>query len=117
MIANFQLHVGPREILRRTFKECISDGVIDLAAQLSYYFLFALFPALLGVIALTSFLPLQHFTDDVVRMLGPVVPSEGLKLIQDQMVKIGEARNGGLFSIGFLGALWTASSATASMID
>lgn len=117
MIANFHLYVGPREIVRRTLKECIDDNIVDLAAQLSYYFLFALFPALLCVIAITSFLPLQHFTDNIVRLLGPVMPREGLQLIQDQMLKLAESRNGGLVSIGFLIAFWTASSATVSMID
>jgi membrane protein len=103
--------------MRRTFKECLADDVLDLAAQLGYYFLFALFPALLCVIAITSFFPLQHLTDDVVRVLGPVLPREGLTLIQDQMLKIAEGRNGGLVSVGFLGALWTSSSAMVGMID
>ena len=117
MIANFHLYVTPRELIRRTINECISDDILDLAAQLSYYFLFALFPALLGVVALTSFLPLQHFTDDVVRLLGPVVPREGLILIQDQMLKLAEGHNGSLVGVGLLGALWSSSSAMVSMID
>ena len=47
-----------------------------LASQLAYYFFLALFPALLCLIAIASFFPLQNFTDDVVRMLGPFAPRE-----------------------------------------
>ena len=50
-----------RELLARTCKEFVADNGLGLAAQLAYYFFFALFPALLVGIALASFFPLEHF--------------------------------------------------------
>ena len=57
------------DLARRTWREVIDDDVLGLAAQLSYYFFLALFPAILCVIALASFLPLHNFTDEIVSSL------------------------------------------------
>src|SRR4051812_37015677 len=117
MFSPFQTYVGWKEIARRTAKETSDDDLVNLAAQLAYYFLFALFPALLCVVAATSFLPLHHFTDDVVRALGRVMPHEGLMLIQEQMLKLAERKDGGLIGLGLLGALWSSTAAVSGLID
>ena len=49
--------LGPLELLKRTVKETIDDDCASIAAQLAYYFALALFPALLFVVALASYLP------------------------------------------------------------
>ena len=61
------------ELAHRTWRAVIDDDVPGLAAQLSYYFFLALFPALLCLLALASFFPLSDVTDDVGRALGPFV--------------------------------------------
>jgi len=66
--------------VRRTWREIVDDDVLGLAAQLSYYFFLALFPALLFLLAVASFFPLSNITDDVGRSLGPfagVAPPRG----------------------------------------
>ena len=67
------------EVARRTWREAIDDDVLVLAAQLSYYFFLALFPAILFLLALTSFFPLSNITDDVSRSLGPFVSPQVLE--------------------------------------
>ena len=65
---------GPgAELARRTWREVVDDDVLGLAAQLSYYFFLALFPAILFLTAVASFFPLSNITDDVGRSLGPFV--------------------------------------------
>ena len=51
----------------------LEDDIFGLAAQLSYYFFLALFPAILFLLAIASFFPLQNLTDDLGRALGPFV--------------------------------------------
>src|SRR3954471_21578372 len=116
MLAYFESSLGWKELLRRTYAEVISDDAQGLAAQLSYYFFLALFPALLCLIAIASFFPLQNLTDDLVRLLGPFAPHEMLEIIRQQMVKIAEGQHGGLLTIGLLSALWSSSSAVVSVI-
>jgi len=106
-----------RDLAVKTYHEVVDDDVLGLAAQLSYYFFLALFPAILFGLALASFFPLQSLTDDLSRVLGPVVSPEVLKLIQDQMQRLGEAESGGLLTFGVLGALWSSSAALVSIVD
>lgn len=68
MLAYFDVRIGWKELARRTIKETLSDDMPGLAAQLAYYFLFALFPALLFLIALASYFPLRNLTDEVVSL-------------------------------------------------
>ena len=105
-----------RDLAVKTYHEVVDDDVLGMAAQLSYYFFLALFPAILFGLALASFFPLQSLTDDLSRVLGPVVSPEILKLIQDQMQRLGNAESGGLLTFGVLGALWSSSAALLSIV-
>ena len=94
------------ELARRTWREVIEDDVLGLAAQLSYYFFLALFPAILFLLAVASFFPLSNITDDVGRSLGPFVSPQVLELIKEQMRRLANNENGGLLTFGVAGALW-----------
>jgi membrane protein len=115
MLANFEMHLSWKELIGRTARETMSDDAQGLASQLAYYFFLALFPALLCFLAIASFFPLQNFTDDVIRVLGPFAPREILTIIKDQMEKIAEGQHGGLLTIGLLGAVWSSSSAMVAV--
>ena len=104
------------ELGRRTWREAIDDDVPGLAAQLSYYFFLALFPALLFLLALASFFPLRNVTDDVGRSLGPFVSPQVLALIQEQMQRLANNENGGLLTFGVAAALWSSSAALISIV-
>jgi len=105
------------ELVRRTFQETIDDECPAMAAQLSYYLCLAFFPALLFLLALSSFFSLHVATDDVARALGPFVSPELLALIQDQMRRLADANDGGLLTVGVLGALWGSSSALVAIVS
>ena len=105
-----------RDLGRRTWREMADDDVMGLAAQLSYYFFLALFPAILFLLALASFFPLANITDDIGRSLGPFVSPQVLGLIQDQMRQLADQDSGGLLTFGVAGALWSSSAAIVSII-
>jgi membrane protein len=104
------------ELARRTWREVADDDVLGLAAQLSYYFFLALFPAILFLLALASFFPLSNITDDIGRSLGPFVSAQVLELIQEQMRRLASNENGGLLTVGVAGALWSSSAAVVSIV-
>jgi len=113
----FQVSIGWRELLRRTIREINDDDVLNLAAQLSYYFFLALFPAVLFLLALASFFPLTHVTDDIVRTLSPITPPDVLHFLSDQMTRISNADSGGILTVGILGAVWSSSAALVAIIN
>ncbi len=90
--------------------------MLGLAAQLSYYFFLALFPAILFLLSLASFFPLSDMTDDVGRSLEPFVSPQILDLIKDQMRRLANHEHGGLLTFGVAGALWSSSAALVSIV-
>jgi membrane protein len=110
------LPLSASELLHRTWREALDDDVLGLAAQLSYYFFLALFPAILFLLAIASFFPLSNLTDDLDHSLGPFVSPQVLELIQDQMRRLANNDNGGLLTFGVLGALWSSSAALISSV-
>jgi membrane protein len=117
MLAYFDSRLSWGDLLKRTVRETQADNGLGLAAQLAYYFFLALFPALLFVIALASFLPAQDLLGRVVGMLQGVAPEQVIGIIRDQLAKIADGRQGGLLSFGVLAALWSSSAAMVAIID
>src|SRR5688572_29984859 len=117
MLAHLKVPLSWGEILRRTFKESFNDNCLGMAAQLAYYFFFALFPALLFAMALGSYFPVETLIDDMFAMMQGLVPPEALSIITDQIRKISEGEQGGLMTLGVLLALWSSSAAMTSIID
>ena len=117
MIAFLHQPLSYRELFRRTIRETIADDAPGLAAELAYYFFLALFPALLGLLALASFFPLHNLTGEVTAMLEPVAPDAVIGIITQQMTRLANGDRSGLLSLGVAGALWSSSSAVTAVID
>jgi membrane protein len=112
-----RLPLSWRELLTRTVKEFVADNGLGLAAQLAYYFFFSLFPAVLVGIAVASFFPLEHFVDRIVGALGGLVPGDITTILQAQIRKISDGKNGGILTFGLVVALWSSSAALMGLID
>jgi membrane protein len=118
MLAYLKVPLSWADIFKRTFKEAFfEDNCLGLAAQLAYYFFFALFPALLFLLALASYFPIETLVDDMFRTLGGVVPPEVLSIITDQITKISQGEQTGLLTFGMLATLWSSSAAMTAIID
>ncbi len=117
MLAHLKVPLTWGQIFQRTIKDAIGDNVLGMAAQLSYFFFFALFPALLFLLAVASYFPIDTLIDDMVGMLGGITPPEVLSIITEQIKKISEGEQGGLLTLGFLLAIWSSSAAMTAIID
>lgn len=116
MLGSLRVPLGWMDLLKRTGKEALADDVFDLAAQQAYYFFFALFPALLFVIAVASFFPLQTLIDDVVQMVGRVAPGDVVKIVTDAMLELSKQNSGGMLTFAFIVTIWSSSGAMVSII-
>ena len=116
MFDGFRLGIGPVELAKRTAKEVIEDDCVSIAAQLAYYFALALFPALLFVVSLASYLP-YDIVNDVVAALDPIAPPEVLTIIRKQLESIVAGDATSLLTISILGALWSSSGAMTSIVS
>ena len=116
LLAYLKVHLSWREILTRTVKESLADNLFGMSAQLAYYFFFALFPALLLLIAMASYLPEQTLIDQVFKSMGGFAPPAALTIITEQIRKITDAKPGGLLTFGVATAVWSCSSAMSAII-
>ena len=101
-----------KELAQRVWAEINEDDIFGRSAQLSYYFLLALFPLLLFITAV-----LGQFADagselrqNLLNLLGSVVPQEAGDLIHETIDKVEEGSGGGKISFGILATLWAASN-------
>ena len=106
-----------RELGPRVFHEIQEDDCFGRAAQLAYYFLFALFPFFLVLTTLLGYLPVPNLLDRLMETLAEMLPGEALRLVQDNVRELVTNQRGGLLSLGILAALWTSSSAVTAIID
>jgi len=105
-------NLSVKQLATRVWNEIQEDDVFGRAAELSYYFLLALFPFL---IFLTSIIGLvlgsgtgtRHALFDY---LARVMPPSAYQLISSTMLEVSSASGGGKLSFGLLAALWAASN-------
>lgn len=101
-----------KDLAGRVWSEVQKDEVFGRAAQLSYYFLLALFPLL---IFLTSFIGFvvgsgTGMRHSLFNYLAQVMPASAFVLVDTTISEITNASGGGKISFGILAALWAASS-------
>ena len=103
-------------VLRKLARRLFTDDLLGWSAQISYYFFLALFPALILLVALASFFPIEHFTDIVLGILMRIAPEDVLSLVSRQLMVIAETRSAGLLTFGVIGTVWTASAGMQTLI-
>jgi membrane protein len=108
----------------KSFVGCIWTRLKDheiygRAAQLSYYFLLALFPLLLFLFTLLGYFAEagSELRQKLISYLATVMPSAAVSLVHTTLDEISRARGGGKLSIGILAALWAASNGMGAISD
>ena len=117
LLAHLKIPLTWREIFTRTVREAIADNVMAMSAQLAYYFFFSLFPALLLLIAIASYFPVQTLVDQVIKSMSGFAPPEALSIITEQIQKISTGKPTGLLTFGLATAIWSSSSAMTAIIS
>jgi len=117
MLHALKVPISWSELITRTYREMLADHCLGLAAQLAYYFFLALFPALLFLVAIVSFVPIAGLLDAITQDLARIAPGEVLIIVRDQLLQIAHGKDGGLLTLGMLGTIWSTSSGLDAIID
>jgi membrane protein len=107
--------LGIQELAARVWREANDDKVWGSAAELAYYFLFALFPMLIFLTNLVGFLP--EIQTNILSGLARVLPPEAVALVEKTLRDVTANSSGGLLSFGIIGTLWSASGGVVSLMD
>jgi membrane protein len=98
-----------RTLLRETYDQLAKDDVLTYAAALAFHALLALFPFLLFLIGLLSFLDHPEFFTWLLDQAARVLPRQAMEQVGATVREIEQHGQGGLLSLGILGAIWAAS--------
>jgi membrane protein len=109
--------VPPRELGRLIWVRLESDAVLTQAAAMSFFMVFALFPAFLFLVALLGLLPLADTLDRVMSYTWQVLPPDAASLVDKTLVQLRQGASTPLLSLGAGAALWAASSGMVSVIN
>ena len=108
----------PRVFIRGLVLHIARDGLSTLAAALSYYFFFALFPFVLFLLALITFLPgVEGLQNWLLQWTAQVVPVQAYDTLAGVINGLLSQPRGGILSLGAVLALWSASSAFAGLMS
>ena len=107
------------ELGKRVWTEANNDRLFGRAAELSYYFLLALFPLL---IFMTSAVGIVLGSDMGTRQqlfsyLARIMPPSAFELVNGTVLEVSQASSGGKLSFGLLAALWAASNGMSAITD
>ncbi|MCU1324376.1 MAG: ribonuclease [Acidobacteriaceae bacterium] len=108
-----------RVILQRTFKSFNRDNLLSRAAELGFYFLFALFPTLVSATSLLG-LVARHASSicsELLAYLALVIPRSALGIVLDTFNQTTAAATSGKVTFGLVAALWSASVGFSAIQD
>ncbi|MEW8986670.1 MAG: YihY/virulence factor BrkB family protein [Bacillus sp. (in: firmicutes)] len=94
--------------------ELKKDRATGLAAQQAYYYMLALFPLLILLIAIVPYLNIDP--QKAINVVDTLLPSQSAELLRDNVVKLVSERNGGLLTFGIIGTIWSASNGMNAFI-
>jgi membrane protein len=106
-------------VAKRTWASILTDRLFGRAAELGFYFLFALFPTLfsassiLGLAARSS----DQFYDKLLNYLALVIPTSALGTILETFNETTAAATPGKVTFGLIAAIWSASVGISAIQD
>ncbi len=112
-------HIDVKSFGKELYAAVTRDDLTGRAAQLAYYFFFALFPmliaasALLGVIAKSA----SNLNEQLLNYMATMIPPTAFQIVADTFHQTTHASSGGKVLLGALVAIWSASSGTSAIQD
>jgi len=108
-----------KELAKRLWHELNEDDVWGRSAQLSYFFLLALFPLLLVMMALLGIFADQgtELRNNLLRYLTQVMPASAGELVRKTVEELSASAGAGKISFGLLATIWAASNGMGAISD
>ncbi len=106
-------------MVKRTTRSFLADNLLGRAAELGFYFLFALFPTLVSassMLGLAARSASQIYTT-LLAYLSVVIPPSAMAIVMDTFNQTTAASTGGKVTFGLVAAIWSASVGFSAIQD
>lgn len=108
----------PYQLIKRVWGEFDADDIWGHAAELSYYFLLALFPLMLFLVSLLGMLADFGSTlrQDLLSYMQRALPPSAHDVVASTLNEVTRESGAGKLSFGILAALWAASNGMGALV-
>lgn len=104
-----------REFFRRFGREAKQDNLGDIAAMMTYYAVFALFPMILFVLMIAAIVVPPSAVEEALAMATARMPQGAGDLVREQVGRMQQTASGGFAALAAVAALWGASRGAVSL--
>ncbi len=102
----------------RFFYEAITrTSIPNRAAAIAFKFLLAVFPALIVILTLIPYIPIENFQDSVLQFFAMLMPADAYNLIAETLDSLVNRKHSTLLSVGFLLGLYFGSNTVQAILD
>jgi membrane protein len=103
-------------IVRTIWNDVRNDDCLDLAAQMSFYFVLSLFPFLIVIGSVVGWLPSTDLWHEMAQWLTYYLPPRPRRMVFGAILDL-TRNNSEFFSYGLVATIWIASSGFVSLIE
>lgn len=101
----------------RAVEDLRCNRILAYSAGLAYYFFLSLFPLMIFLAAVLSYIPIPNLFDQIIGLMARFIPAEAMQMVQPIIKSVLRPPGTGLLSFGIIGSLWVASSGFSSLMD
>jgi membrane protein len=102
--------ISTKKFLLDLNQEIEDDNVYNGAAALGFYLTLAIFPAIILLMTIIPYLPIDQVDEAIMDLLGQALPDEAFNMVAGVVTEVTTDRRGGLLSFSLLGTVWAAST-------
>ena len=106
-----------KSFFTKLYEKAFEDDIFSRAAQVAFYFSFAIFPLLLFFVSLVGIFlgAAENFKLELFFYIKQIMPASAYSLVRDTIEETTQNSSGGKLTIGILIALWAASAGIDSL--
>ncbi len=115
-IQTFRLCRSHPSVFKRIWQNILADDCLDMAAEMSFYFVLSLFPFFLVLAAILGWLPSTTVWQSFAQWITDYLPHQSRRVVFSTILDLTRGYSGFL-SFGLVAALWSASSGFVSLME
>ena len=106
-----------KRLFVRFYEKSFDEEILRRAAEVGFYFMFALFPLLLFLVSIFGMVlnSAEGIRGQLFSYLQQIMPGSAFDLVEKTLTEVAEGSSGGTLTIGFFIALWSASAGIESV--
>lgn len=104
-------------VARFFYEALMRSSVLDRGAAISFKFILAIFPALIVVLTLIPYIPIEDFQETLLNFFENLMPADAYGVVSETLNSLVNQKYSTLLSVGFLLGLYFGSNTVQAILD